>query len=185
YIQASRALMIASIVLGTFGLVGSLIGIQCSKAGGENYVLKGRIAGTSGVFFILQDCRCFDFSFIWSEEANLLAIKSCSFRLEQLSNLCFGSGTLELLLSVPPGGLWDRDRKYTVGTVPRSVRTGPAVLNETKQQFEPKLSREIRLFRCPGVSGPRHGVVSAGRRSQRAAVLPVSALCPLGHPAGR
>uniref|UniRef100_A0A673BAI8 Claudin n=1 Tax=Sphaeramia orbicularis TaxID=375764 RepID=A0A673BAI8_9TELE len=54
YIQASRALMICSIVLGTFGLVAALIGIQCSKAGGENYVLKGRIAGTAGVLFILQ-----------------------------------------------------------------------------------------------------------------------------------
>ncbi len=54
YIQASRALMIASIVLGTFGLVAGLIGAQCSKAGGENYLLKGRIAGTAGVFFILQ-----------------------------------------------------------------------------------------------------------------------------------
>lgn len=54
YIQASRALMITSIVLGTFGLVAALIGIQCSKAGGENYVLKGRIAGTAGVLFMLQ-----------------------------------------------------------------------------------------------------------------------------------
>ncbi|XP_043953208.1 claudin-15-like isoform X2 [Gambusia affinis] len=54
YIQACRALMIASIPFGTFGLVGSLVGIKCSKAGGENYVLKGRIAGTAGVLFILQ-----------------------------------------------------------------------------------------------------------------------------------
>lgn len=46
--------MIAAILLGTFGLVGSLVGIKCSKAGGENYVLKGRIAGTAGVLFILQ-----------------------------------------------------------------------------------------------------------------------------------
>lgn len=54
YIQASRALMITAIVLGTLGLMAALIGIQCSKAGGENYVLKGRIAGTAGVLFILQ-----------------------------------------------------------------------------------------------------------------------------------
>lgn len=54
YIQASRALMITAIVLGTFGLVAALIGIQCSKAGGENYALKGKIAGTGGVLFILQ-----------------------------------------------------------------------------------------------------------------------------------
>lgn len=54
YIQASRALMITAIVCGTFGLAAALIGLQCSKAGGENYVLKGRIAGTAGVLFILQ-----------------------------------------------------------------------------------------------------------------------------------
>ncbi|XP_057677722.1 claudin-15-like [Corythoichthys intestinalis] len=54
YIQASRALMIASIVFGTFGLVGTLVGMQCSKIGGENYLLKGRIAAVGGVFFLLQ-----------------------------------------------------------------------------------------------------------------------------------
>ncbi|KAK2911462.1 hypothetical protein Q8A67_003595 [Cirrhinus molitorella] len=54
YIQACRALMITSIVLGTFGLAATLVGMQCSKIGGENYVMKGRIAGTGGVFFILQ-----------------------------------------------------------------------------------------------------------------------------------
>ncbi|CAG04588.1 unnamed protein product [Tetraodon nigroviridis] len=54
YIQASRALMITAVVLGSFGLVAALIGVQCSKAGGDNYVLKGRIAGTAGVLFILQ-----------------------------------------------------------------------------------------------------------------------------------
>ncbi|XP_015257029.1 PREDICTED: claudin-15-like isoform X2 [Cyprinodon variegatus] len=54
YIQASRALMIASIVFGTFGLVASLVGMQCSKVCGENYVLKGRIAAIGGVFFLLQ-----------------------------------------------------------------------------------------------------------------------------------
>ncbi|XP_013862130.1 claudin-15b isoform X1 [Austrofundulus limnaeus] len=54
YIQASRALMIASIVFGVFGLVGALVGMQCSKIGGKNYVLKGRIAAVGGVFFILQ-----------------------------------------------------------------------------------------------------------------------------------
>uniref|UniRef100_G3Q6F4 Claudin n=1 Tax=Gasterosteus aculeatus TaxID=69293 RepID=G3Q6F4_GASAC len=58
YIQASRALMITSIVLGTCGLLAALIGVKCSKAGGENYVLKGRIAGTAGVLFILQEGMC-------------------------------------------------------------------------------------------------------------------------------
>ncbi|KAM4620121.1 claudin-15-like [Polymixia lowei] len=54
YIQASRALMIAAIVFGTFGLVATLVGMQCSKIGGENYILKGRIAGIGGMFFLLQ-----------------------------------------------------------------------------------------------------------------------------------
>ncbi|XP_066506750.1 claudin-15-like [Hoplias malabaricus] len=54
HVQASRALMIASIVMGTFGLVSTLVGMQCSKIGGENYTLKGRIAALGGVFFILQ-----------------------------------------------------------------------------------------------------------------------------------
>lgn len=46
--------MIASIVFGTFGLVATLAGMQCSKIGGENYVLKGRIAAVGGVFFLMQ-----------------------------------------------------------------------------------------------------------------------------------
>ncbi|KAM8898496.1 claudin-15-like isoform 3-T3 [Spinachia spinachia] len=54
YIQASRALMIASIVFGTFGLVATLVGMKCSKIGGENYVLKGRIAAIGGCLFLLQ-----------------------------------------------------------------------------------------------------------------------------------
>ncbi|XP_035522909.1 claudin-15-like [Morone saxatilis] len=54
YIQASRALMIAAIVFGTFGLVATLVGMKCSKIGGENYILKGRIAAIGGVFFLLQ-----------------------------------------------------------------------------------------------------------------------------------
>ncbi|XP_023260400.1 claudin-15-like isoform X1 [Seriola lalandi dorsalis] len=54
YIQASRALMIAAIVFGTFGLTATLVGMQCSKIGGENYILKGRIAAIGGVFFLLQ-----------------------------------------------------------------------------------------------------------------------------------
>ncbi|KAI7812521.1 claudin 15b [Triplophysa rosa] len=54
YIQVCRALMIASIVLGVFGLVATLVGMQCSKVGGEKYVMKGRVAGVGGIFFILQ-----------------------------------------------------------------------------------------------------------------------------------
>lgn len=46
--------MIAAIVFGTFGLVATLVGMKCSKIGGENYILKGRIAAIGGVFFLLQ-----------------------------------------------------------------------------------------------------------------------------------
>lgn len=54
YIQASRALMIAAIIFGSFGLLATLVGMQCSKAAGVNMVLKGRIAGVGGVLFLLQ-----------------------------------------------------------------------------------------------------------------------------------
>ncbi|KAF7688394.1 claudin-15b [Silurus meridionalis] len=54
FVQACRALMITSIVLGMFGLIFTLVGMQCSKIGGENYIVKGRIAVLGGVFFILQ-----------------------------------------------------------------------------------------------------------------------------------
>lgn len=46
--------MIASIVFGSFALVATLVGMKCSKIGGENYVLKGKIAAVGGVFFLLQ-----------------------------------------------------------------------------------------------------------------------------------
>lgn len=58
YIQASRALMIAAIAFGTFGLVATLAGMRCSKIGGENYILKGRVAAIGGVFFLLQGNGC-------------------------------------------------------------------------------------------------------------------------------
>ncbi|XP_064787672.1 claudin-15-like [Oncorhynchus masou masou] len=54
YIQASRALMIAAVVFGSIGLVATLVGVQCSKAAGEDMVLKGRIVGAGGVLFFLQ-----------------------------------------------------------------------------------------------------------------------------------
>uniref|UniRef100_A0A6Q2X2E2 Claudin n=1 Tax=Esox lucius TaxID=8010 RepID=A0A6Q2X2E2_ESOLU len=53
-IQACRALMITAIVFGTFGILATLVGMKCSKIGGENYILKGKIAGIGGVSFLLQ-----------------------------------------------------------------------------------------------------------------------------------
>ncbi|XP_066578721.1 claudin-15a [Amia ocellicauda] len=54
YIQASRALMITAVVMGSLGLVCSMVGMQCTKVGGDNYLLKGRIASIGGIFFLLQ-----------------------------------------------------------------------------------------------------------------------------------
>lgn len=54
YLQASRALMITSVVFGTFGVVLTLIGMQCCKAAEDNPVLKGKLTGTGGVVFFLQ-----------------------------------------------------------------------------------------------------------------------------------
>ncbi|XP_023688223.1 claudin-15a [Paramormyrops kingsleyae] len=54
YVQASRALMIASVVMGAFGIVATMIGMQCCRVGGENLTMKGRLAGTGGAFFLLQ-----------------------------------------------------------------------------------------------------------------------------------
>lgn len=77
YIQASRALMIAAIVFGTFGLVATLVGMQCSKIGGENYVLKGRIAAIGGVFFLLQGKRLGDG---WMWPCNKKSMRKCLIR---------------------------------------------------------------------------------------------------------
>lgn len=46
--------MITAVVMGTFGLLTSLIGMQCCKAAEDNPNLKGKLAGTGGVFFLLQ-----------------------------------------------------------------------------------------------------------------------------------
>lgn len=64
YIQASRALMIAAIIFGSFGLLATLVGMQCSKAAGVNMVLKGRIAGVGGVLFLLQGKGIFSNCFL-------------------------------------------------------------------------------------------------------------------------
>ncbi|XP_019903675.1 claudin-19-like [Esox lucius] len=52
--QASRALMISSILMGAFGILATLVGMKCSKVGGENYILKGKMSGMGGVFYLLQ-----------------------------------------------------------------------------------------------------------------------------------
>uniref|UniRef100_W5N9D1 Claudin n=1 Tax=Lepisosteus oculatus TaxID=7918 RepID=W5N9D1_LEPOC len=53
YLQVSRALMVTSIVLGFCATLVSMLGLQCTKVGGDNYTLKGRLAGLGGLLFLL------------------------------------------------------------------------------------------------------------------------------------
>lgn len=46
--------MILAAVLGMFGVISTLFGMHCSKMGGDNYSLKGRIVILSGVCHLLQ-----------------------------------------------------------------------------------------------------------------------------------
>ncbi|KAM8974286.1 claudin-7 [Pelodytes ibericus] len=52
-LQATRALMVVSIVVGIFGLAISTMGMKCTKCGGDDKVKKARIAMTGGFVFLL------------------------------------------------------------------------------------------------------------------------------------
>ncbi|XP_063786733.1 claudin-7 [Pseudophryne corroboree] len=52
-LQATRALMVVSIVVGMFGLAISTMGMKCTKCGGDDKVKKARIAMTGGFVFLL------------------------------------------------------------------------------------------------------------------------------------
>ncbi|KAK6466486.1 claudin-15 [Huso huso] len=54
YLQASRALMITALVAGTLGNVAAMVGLKCTKVGGDNYVFKGRVAGVGGVCYLVE-----------------------------------------------------------------------------------------------------------------------------------
>ncbi|NXG37975.1 CLD19 protein, partial [Dromaius novaehollandiae] len=54
HIQASRALMVVSLLLGFFGLIVSVVGMKCTKVGEDDPVTKGRVAGAGGILFILS-----------------------------------------------------------------------------------------------------------------------------------
>ncbi|NWR91998.1 CLD19 protein, partial [Furnarius figulus] len=54
HIQTSRALMVISLLLGFFGIIMSVVGMKCTKAGEEDPVTKSRIAVAGGVLFILS-----------------------------------------------------------------------------------------------------------------------------------
>ncbi|XP_066484287.1 claudin-15 [Tiliqua scincoides] len=53
YLQASRALMITALVLGFLGILGGMLGLQCTKVAEENPNVKSKMAVLAGCLFIL------------------------------------------------------------------------------------------------------------------------------------
>ncbi|KAG8580574.1 hypothetical protein GDO81_007348 [Engystomops pustulosus] len=58
YIQACRALMIISLILGLFACIISLFGLKCTKFGSSSEHTKGKIALSGGLIFILAGVCC-------------------------------------------------------------------------------------------------------------------------------
>ncbi|XP_018587620.1 claudin-7-like [Scleropages formosus] len=54
YVQASRALMIISLILGMFGVIVSLLGMKCVKVGNTSDQVKAKIAIIGGILFLLS-----------------------------------------------------------------------------------------------------------------------------------
>ncbi|XP_054851189.1 claudin-7 [Eublepharis macularius] len=52
-LQATRALMVVSIVLGVVGMGIATMGMKCTRCGGDNKVTKARIAMTGGIVFLV------------------------------------------------------------------------------------------------------------------------------------
>lgn len=52
-IQATRALMVVSLVLGFLAMLISTVGMKCTRCGGDDKVKKARIAMTGGIVFIV------------------------------------------------------------------------------------------------------------------------------------
>ncbi|XP_018431290.1 PREDICTED: claudin-7-like [Nanorana parkeri] len=52
-LQATRALMVVSIVIGIVGVAISTMGMKCTKCGGDDKVKKARIAMTGGFVLLL------------------------------------------------------------------------------------------------------------------------------------
>ncbi|XP_078281756.1 claudin-19-like isoform X1 [Rhinoraja longicauda] len=53
HIQASRALMIVSVVLGFIGIIVSVVGMKCTKVGDNKPLTKSRVAVSGGVLFLM------------------------------------------------------------------------------------------------------------------------------------
>ncbi|XP_075717413.1 claudin-15-like [Rhinoderma darwinii] len=58
HVQACRALMIISLLLGVFACIISLFGLKCTKFGSSNENTKGKIALSGGLVFILAGLCC-------------------------------------------------------------------------------------------------------------------------------
>ncbi|XP_048361744.1 claudin-15-like [Sphaerodactylus townsendi] len=54
YIQACRALMVISLILGLFGVLVTVFGLECTQLGHSNKYTKAKIATTGGMLFILS-----------------------------------------------------------------------------------------------------------------------------------
>ncbi|XP_075045982.1 claudin-19 isoform X1 [Mixophyes fleayi] len=53
HIQTTRALMVVAMLLGFMGIIISVVGMKCTKVGDNNPIIKGRIAISGGVLFLL------------------------------------------------------------------------------------------------------------------------------------
>ncbi|XP_020822517.1 claudin-7 [Phascolarctos cinereus] len=53
FIQATRALMVISLVLGFLAMMVAAMGMKCTRCGGDDKVKKARIAMTGGIIFIV------------------------------------------------------------------------------------------------------------------------------------
>ncbi|XP_072263849.1 claudin-19-like isoform X1 [Pyxicephalus adspersus] len=58
YVQACRALMIISLILGLFACLISLFGLKCTKFGSSDEHTKGKIALSGGLIFIIAGLSC-------------------------------------------------------------------------------------------------------------------------------
>lgn len=52
-LQATRALMVVSLVLGFLAMFVATMGMKCTRCGGDDKVKKARIAMTGGIVFIV------------------------------------------------------------------------------------------------------------------------------------
>ncbi|XP_039193850.1 claudin-7 [Crotalus tigris] len=69
YLQATRALMVISIVLGVMGIGIATMGMKCTHCGDDNKTTKARIAMTGGIVFLV---------------AGLCSLVACSWSANQI-----------------------------------------------------------------------------------------------------